>query len=85
MEGMQKVEEDMQLVEKDMQMKDMRMKDTKDMQDMVELDMSKLVVGNLLVEVQNIEGLEEEEEQKHMVVLMEHMLWLGAATIQITI
>lgn len=77
MEGMQKVEEDMQLVEKDMQMKDMRMKDTKDMQDMVELDMSKLVVGNLLVEVQNIEGLEEEEEQKHMVVLMEHMLWLG--------
>ena len=37
----------------------------------------------LLVEVQNIEGLEEEE--LHTVVLMEHMLWLGAATIEITI
>lgn len=67
-EGKQKVGEDIQLLEED----------TKDMQDKVmglELDKLQLVVDKklkLVVEVQSIEGLDEEE--LYMVVLMLHML-----------
>lgn len=67
-EGKQKVGEDIQLLEED----------TKDMQDKVmglELDKLQLAVDKklkLVVEVQSIEGLDEEE--LYMVVLMLHML-----------
>lgn len=80
-EGTQKVGEDKQLMEEDTWMMDMQ-----GMQDMVQLHMSQLVVDKktqLLAEEQCIKGLEGEE--LHRVVRMEHMLWLGSETIQITI
>lgn len=62
----------------------MRMKDTCDM--VMETDMLWPLVDkklDKLLEVQNIEG--HAEEELYIVVLLEHMLWLAAAIIQVTV